>query len=325
MPIADYEFPVEQCDIPEIRRASLEQYRAYRRHCLEYLRGESPTSVMNQVYTLAWRTAVFRTLNEARRLEPERTVSGVFWELTTDGYVSLMSIGIRRLVDRDSRTDSLWTLITAAEKRPELLTREKYVCYDGLPFDNEAKQRKIYSNTDWSKHPRVEWLPTTGPDAWATSELLHKAFDKITSHTGKRRRLDRINPGILARLKDALEHPTILRVCSLADTRIAHAERHAVADDAVGASFNDFDTALGQIVKIANYLSTTFFNDAAFASIVPTPQFDVLEGLDAPWVTEENLDRLHKFWRELSSTMDAWTSEEPDFTFLSSTPGSTAS
>lgn len=318
MPIDDYNYPVERCDIPEVRRAVLEEYRKYRHRCLEYLRGSSPTSVMNQVYDLAWKTAVFRTMNEARRLEPRRTVSGALWELTTDGYVGLMSIGIRKLVDRDSRTDSIWRLLTVAEKCPELLTREMFVCYDGLPFDYEAKRREIDSNTDWSKEPTVRWLPTRGPEAWPSAELSHKAFDKLTSHKGERKRLDRIDAVVLDQLKKALSHPAIEKVCTLAVKQIVHAERHASPDDRpVGPSFNDFDAALGQIVKIANHLSTAFFNDAAFGSIVPTPQFDVLKGLDAPWVTKKNLGRLDDFWWELAESMAKWTDEEPDYSFTS--------
>jgi hypothetical protein len=56
------------------------------------MRGTADTSVMNQVHDHAWHTAVFRTLNEARRIEPDRPVSGALWELTTAGYASLMTL-----------------------------------------------------------------------------------------------------------------------------------------------------------------------------------------------------------------------------------------
>ncbi len=107
----EYRYSLEDCDVPEVRRAALGEYRIFRRKCLEYIRGAADTSVMNQVHDLAWHTVVFRTLNEARRLEPERLVNGALWELTTAGYASLMSLGIRKLVDRNSRTDSLWNVV----------------------------------------------------------------------------------------------------------------------------------------------------------------------------------------------------------------------
>jgi hypothetical protein len=124
----EYEYPIEQCDVPAVRRPALTEYRLFRRKCLEYLRGNAPTSVMNQVHNLAWHTAVFRTLNEARRLEPERAVNGAMWELIGHGYASLMTLGIRKLVDRDPRTDSVWNVIAQIEKRPELLHDESTSC-----------------------------------------------------------------------------------------------------------------------------------------------------------------------------------------------------
>jgi len=56
---------------------------------------------MNQVQELAWHTATFRTLNEARRIEPDRAVNGAMWELMIAGYANLMTLGIRGLVDKD--------------------------------------------------------------------------------------------------------------------------------------------------------------------------------------------------------------------------------
>jgi hypothetical protein len=76
--IPQYEYTVEQCDVPKVRRGALREYRQFRRKCLEYLRDDTNTSVMNQVHDLAWHTAVFRTLNEARRLEQDRAVNGAY-------------------------------------------------------------------------------------------------------------------------------------------------------------------------------------------------------------------------------------------------------
>ena len=120
MSIPDYEYRVEQCDIPAVRQPALSEYRTFRRKCLEYMRGNASTSVMNQVHDLAWHTAVFRTLNEARRLESQKLVNGAMWQLITEGYASLMTLGIRRLVDKDPRTNSVSNVIAFVERRSEL-------------------------------------------------------------------------------------------------------------------------------------------------------------------------------------------------------------
>lgn len=241
------------------------------------------------------------------------TVNGALWELTTAGYASLMALGIRKLVDRDPRTDSVWNVIAAIGRRPELLTREKYVCYDGLPYDYEAVKQKYVESLDLRGGVNVRWTPTTGPEAWSTSEMMHQAFDKLAGIKGKRRRTDTVQPELLQALKDGLSHQAIEKVCAMADRLVAHAERVAESADPIPiATYNDIDEALKRIVKVASFLSSSFFFDTSLGSVVPTPQFDVLEGLDAPWATTANLPHLHQYWNELSSSMSEWPNSTHD-------------
>lgn len=316
MSISEYKYGLEECDVPEVRRAALAEYRIFRQKCIEYMRGVADTSVMNQVHDLAWHTVVFRTLNEARRLEPKHTVNGALWELTTAGYANLMSLGIRKLVDKNPSTNSLWNLAALVERRPELLTREKFVCYDGLPYDYEAVHQEDIKSLDMQNRRQIRWLPNTGPNAWTTSEMLHKEFDKLSAvDTTKRRREDKIQPSVLTAVKVGLSHPAIEKVRTLADRRVAHAERLSESADPIPtATYDDIDQALQQIVKVANFFSTSFFYDAVFGSVVPIPQFDVLEGLDQPWITTKNIPALHKYWDELSESIDNWAySTNEDF------------
>lgn len=310
MAVPTYDFSIDQCDVPAVRHAALAEYRKFRSKCLEYINGDAPTSVMNQVHDLAWHTAVFRTLNEGRRLEPDRRVSGALWELTTTGYASLMTLGIRRLVDRDPRTDSIWNVLAQVEKRPELLTREFFVSYDGLPFDYEAVMKEHIASLKSEDMGRVTWQETRGPKAWSMSELMHKAFDRMSTVSDRRKRSDKLSTAVVAQLRAHLEHPAIKTVCTLADKRMAHAERLSASSGAEPVvTYQDIDDALRQLVQVANYVSANFFYDSAFGSVVATPQFDVLEGLDQPWVTTESLPALHQHWRDISSAMDAWADD----------------
>jgi hypothetical protein len=308
-----FDYPVDACDVPAVRRKSLTEYRLFRGKCLDYLRGDSPTSVMNQVRELAWHTAVFRTLNEARRLDADRPVNGALWELTTAGFVNLMTLGIRRLVDADPRTDSLWNVVAQVEKRPELLTREKFVCYDGLPFDVAMAHARHAATLDMTQGYWVGSMSTKGPLAWATAEMLHKGFDALSGWPSSRRRLDTIDVSVLANLKAALQSPCIEAVCTLADKRMAHAERLPESAAALPAvTFDDVDQALCTLVRVANFLCSRFFYDVAFASVVPTPQFDVLEALDQPWVSSVHLPALHRHWQRISDTMGEWAVQTAD-------------
>ncbi len=284
------------------------------------MRGDDDTSVMNQVYDLAWKTVTFRTLNEARRIEPNRMVNGSLWELTNAGYVSLVSLGIRKLVDKDPKTHSLWNVITTVEKRPELLTRENFVCYDGLPYDYATVRDNDLTSLDVNNAVRVRWLPTTGPKAWTTSEMLHKAFDKLSNtDASKRNRTDKIQSSIFAAVKRGLSDPAIENVCNLANRRIAHAQRLSESSSLIPTTtYDDISNALKQVVNVANFLSTSFFYDTAFGSVVPVPQFDVLEALDQPWITSDNMPALRRYWSELSDSMDSWTANASEEFFPTS-------
>jgi hypothetical protein len=302
-----YRYSVNECDIPEARKKSLNEYRVFRQKCLEYLVGDSETSVMNQVHNLAWYTVVFRTLNEARRIEHERKVNGALWELVAAGYGGLLTLGIRKLVDKDPRTDSLWNVIDLIKKRPELFTREKFICYDGLPYDCALAQKKYYQKLTNEEFTKPHWLPTKGTEAWGTSEMMHRAFDDLSGNPSKRKREDKIQSSILEKLIEQLNHPAVLKVSNMVNQQIAHAER--LSDDVRLSSvitYDDVNEAFKQVVQVANFLLESFFYDVALGSIVPTPQFDVLDALDAPWVKAENLDLLQKYWQQQSNEMDGW-------------------
>lgn len=312
MGIPEYEYSVEECDVPEVRRGSLRAYRAFRRKCLEYLRGDVDTSVMNQIHGLAWHTAVFGSLNEARRIEQDRSINGALWELATAGYVSLMALGIRKLVDRDDRVDSLWNVLEQVERHPEMLTREKFVCYDGLPYDYQSVYQDHVSSM--VVNDVVRSLPTKGPQAWAVSEMLHKAFDQLSGAKPEmRKRVDRINLTLVSTLKDALRNPAIKKVCTIADKRIAHAERFSKTSKPIPtATYSDINQSFKQVVRVASFLSSSFFYDAAIGSVMPTPQFDVFKSLGQPWVMTDNIPALSGYWSELSRTMDEWADSAAD-------------
>lgn len=70
-----YLYTVKQCDVVESARKKVAAYRVFRDSCLDMIRSDSDTSIANQVHDLAWHTAVFRTLNEARRIDEKRDVT----------------------------------------------------------------------------------------------------------------------------------------------------------------------------------------------------------------------------------------------------------
>jgi hypothetical protein len=305
MAMTTYEYAIEDCDVPEVRHGKLTEYRKLRSKCLDLLGDSADTSVGNQIRNLAWQTTVFRTLNEGRRLESTRPVNGALWELITAGYANLVTLGIRKLVDTHDRSGSVPIILKMLEQQSELLTREMFVCYDGLPYDY-GKVKRSEDARVLRQNNGVWWGKTRGPLAWSTSERMHEFFDRFTGNKDRRMRDDRIPRAIFDTLKAQLSHPAIEKVCTFVDKHVAHAERidQSAAPIPV-ATYNDVDAALRQIVRVTSFISSAIFADA-LGSVVPTPQFDVLEHLDQPWVTTSNIAALQQHWDELSSRMDSW-------------------
>jgi hypothetical protein len=302
-----YKYTLNQCDVPNDRRPQLKRYREQRAKWIEMLRGSNAASVTHQLHDLAWDTAVFQTLNEARRIEPDRPVNGPLWDLLTNGYVSRMVLGIRRLVDHVDSTTGLHSILSNVRKHHVLMTRENYVCHDALPFDPRPARDKFYEEN------RLElgetgafWLKNEGPESFATSERRHETFDRLCESspaTGSRD--ERISLEVLDRLEASLKSPEIKHVRLLANKRFAHSARMTRrAEERLRLTFNDLEVALQQIAGVANFLSANVFFDAAFGSVVPTPQFDQLEHLDQSWALTDNLAALRSHWENLGARMN---------------------
>lgn len=260
MPTHDYEYPIDQCNVPPAQRESLKGYREFRQKCLDDLFGDSDTSVANQLHALAWDSAVFKTLNEARRLEPERAVNGALWELTASGYASLMTVGIRKLVDADKRSNSVSNVLNYVECNLKLMTRENFVCSDGVPYDYEAVQKTWWQLMDWKKQGSRS-IPTKGPQAWGISEMMHQAFDMLSGVDKKedRTRADSVQPELLKKLKDSLSDSAIESVRNLVRKVIAHADRSAASKDVFKqVTYNQIDKAFEKIVRVASCVSALF-------------------------------------------------------------------
>ncbi|GLO54944.1 hypothetical protein PPUJ20066_09800 [Pseudomonas putida] len=306
-----YLFPITHCDVDDRSRKKVAVYRDFRDACLERIRGESDTSIASQVHDLSWHTAVFKSLNEARRLEENRDVNGPMWHLIVAGYANIMTLGIRKLVDQDPKAGSVWNLIDRIAKRPDLLTRELYVCHDGVPYDFEAVRERLKPQ-GYMPPGTVRWISPFGPDAWSTSQLMHESFDRLCAHPKQRKRTDQIDMDYFEGLKKSLTSSCIGRVKALASKRMAHAERRSEHADAIPeVTYEDVDEALKIIVSVTNWISTNVFADNAFGSVVATPEFEPMEYLDQPWVTPQNIPALEQHWRELADTMDGWADADP--------------
>src|SRR5258708_10542607 len=119
------------------------------------------------------------------------------------GHVATQVLAIRRLVD-DGNSDiiSLRRLVKDMRRNFALFTRENFVCFDGLPYDYEAVQRKEMMERIGAG---VFWGETSGPAAHSTSRMAHEQFDRLACiRPENRRREDRLPISLVTTIERCL-------------------------------------------------------------------------------------------------------------------------
>ena len=182
---------------------------------------------------MLWDYALFITVNELRDIavkEPENDVgfNGPVIHLFDAGFATTQAIAIRRLIEKP-KNNPKWAIISVrqllneVEKNLDLMTRENYVCYNGLPYDYDLVQQKWLSSLPVNKSGiHSGSLPTEGPNAFFISERAHKSFDVLAQVTPRNRsRNDRTKIEVLEHLESEIKKCDNIK--KYVDKFIAHA------------------------------------------------------------------------------------------------------
>jgi hypothetical protein len=184
-----------------------------------------------------------------------------------------------------------------------LLTRENCVCFDGLPYDHEAVQkREMITHTQAGRGPW--WAERSGPNAHNTSRMMHEQFDKLAGiDPMKRTREDRLPDSLRTTIEGWLDDSEACTLANWSHAYLAHAggpqqrERTAAqlvtADKITGAT-----KALARVTEgISRWL---LFASGRTVSLMPVAQFNPFERLDAQIMKTEALQDAWKLWHQLS-------------------------
>ncbi len=315
-----YEYPISVCNVKD--RAKLETFRAKRAEWISWLSGDDTHSIWPTINETLWDYILFQTINDLRREaseHPDKDVgfnSGVL-RLLDAGFVTTQAAAIRRLTDKPSADPakgvlSLRRLIKDIAEHRDIITREVYVSYDGLPYDPDIPklawiEEKSRKETDSSAF----WLPTTGPDAWDTAEVVHSNFDRLSGVEPTARSREDV---ILPKWFDDLEQR--LSICDsvrkFVDKFVAHAadpvSREGLSAEEKGITLGRLQDALKSIYQVATFIYGPLLWEGTYGA-VPTPQFDHLENLDLCWVQPNRLEFVHDCWNRHLATVEAWEQE----------------
>jgi len=287
------------CDVADKQRLAV--FRQKRSEWRDALIGPDLHSIENQIIIILLDDAIFRTVNEARRLivEVQHDKKGFnrdVIDLLDKGFVASQIMAIRRLTEKgfpdpDKAVISLAPLLADMERNRELLTREHYVCYDGTLFDYPPGKISDPENFHWRRR--------------------QETFDRLSSKKNKtRQRQDGVEGDLFAKLKKELGACDDFR--AYVNKFVAHAAAPSAKRDQIKAkerriTLNKFDEAYRAIIHVASFLSVELLHGHSLGH-VPTPYQNHLENLDKPMILESEFTAISKYWHKRVQKVERWGS-----------------
>jgi hypothetical protein len=307
-----YSYDIRDCDV--VDRAALNSFRQKRAQWSNWLDDDPDHAIWNVVHTLVWRDTTFTALSKLALENPESPLHApLLAETIVNGHVTMQVLALRRLTDRGSGVISLPTLIKDLKRHWHLLTRENFVCFDGLPYDHEAAAREYWAD----KEPGVAiWVETAGPKAYGTSGLLHAQFDRLAGiDAANRSRSDCLPRSLITKVEGWLLNSGAEEVAKWSHPYLAHAgnsqDREAIAH--IQVTNDKITAAIRDVARVAEALSgEILYIGGRTGSLMPVAQYDVFERLERPIALQLQRDAAEDVWNTKSREWDAALSDVRD-------------
>ena len=314
----NYKYPISQCDVPPERRSQLESYRAKRQQWLTWLDGDEHHAIWTNLSSMVWTDVSYRTLREVVIGQDERNETGCLHnalvaEQIIQGYIARQVLGIRRLLDKTSGVISLRRLILDMRSNWALFTRENYVCHDGLPFDYDGVMlREMAAHVNKGAF----WGSTSGPDAWAASQMAHEQFDRLAGvNPGMRTREDRLPKALLGTIDSWLDGSGADQLADWSHQYLAHAggpdRRKQIEEGLVTA--DRISDAIKTLVRATEAVAAyVLFASGRLNGLVPVAQFDQFEHLSRPAMQPGRESEVSALWDRLHGERDTYAAGVED-------------
>lgn len=301
-----YKTPIDQCDV--VDRKKLEAYRDKRYEWLSWyeLRKGEPNTVQQQLFTMMFLDMEYRLLASARHGADQTfsAQSGLLAHFLDQGYVATQVLAIRKLLDGRKDVFSLRRLLQDISDHRQLITRENYVCHDGLPYDSEAWQSQAQG-----VEVQIWGIQAPGLGRFLGSRVRHEMFDKLSGvPPAARQREDLIKVDIFAKLKNLLMNSTAEKIVLLSHKFFAHAatedSRGTLAFS--GIKLTDVDEVQRAFVRVERAITDLLLFIAIARQVVPMPPLGMLNGLEHPYASTEAIKKMDTIWDQLAEERNQW-------------------
>lgn len=299
---AAYDFEVSECFA--LDKTALNSFRQKRAQWVDWLDDDPEHAIWTAISGLVWRDTAFAAISKLARDNPEGPLNTtLIGEAIVTGHVTTQVLALRRLIDRGSNVISLPRLIRDLKRHRELLTRENFVCYDGLPYNYLEVM-----DADFREQPGMRWRETKGPKAWGTSQLLHQHFDRLTGvQSANRNRNDVIPESLIVKIEGWLLNSGAEEIAKWSHKYLAHAgmsqDREAIAH--IQVTNNKITAAIRDVARVTEALSAQIlYAGGRMNALMPVAQFDVFDRLESPVATEPEQSAAADEWKSKSDEWD---------------------
>ena len=320
-----YSYTIDQCDVGN--KALLGEFRTTYAEWVQWFNEDPHHNVCDQINEMMWNDAAYRAFREAERFSSEQSPTAssneMLGKFLDRGYVSTQILDICKITDASSSDPkkgviSLRRMVDDIAKNRELMTRENYVCFDGLPYDYEKVWQAEMDALTPDQIGQARYRHTKGPQAWGTSERIHAAFDRLSGVDAQQRsRTDLISEKVFETINKWFKAPVLDTLRTHRNKFIGHAadatSRNAAPLSSTGLTLNELAEAQRIVIRIANAVGGNILYMHSIGGPVPTPQFDQFKNLHLPLIPEVQMQEMHKWWADHASEREAWTREPVDF------------
>lgn len=300
------------------KKAQCREYEAKRTEWTRWLDGDDRHSVMNQITRMIWDAAIFRVINEARRLAPKDLeggvqLNGMIHDLINRGFFVGQANAIRRLTDKSLAAGSrgvysLHGLLEDMEKHAHLITREHIFAAEGLAYDGKPVREAFEEYCQQQERAGNGGCGVPNSLDWLRVDERHRQIDRLAGVAkNKRSRKDAVRPECFGRLKKKLD--VCGKLSAYVDKFIAHAatpgSRALVKADELNITLGNLWEAHEAVCTVANFVDVYLLTGTSHGFLA-VPQYNQFKYIDQPLIAKEVVARLHEVWHEYDLETHKW-------------------
>lgn len=309
-----YAYKLAQCDVSDENRKALESYRSKRLLWQSWIDDDEHHAIWQVLQGMVWQDVVFRSLIDLAVNDSDSALhNSLLTEALLGGHVATQILALRRLIDDGSTVLSLRRLLKDIKQNASLITRENFVCFDGLPYDcDKVREQELIAMAQKGGSGGF-WAERTGPKAWSASEALHTQFDLMTDiDPANRRRGDTLPATVFKTVERSLLASGAEELADWSHVYLAHAgspeARKGIAH--LKVTSEKISQTTRALCRVTEAISLWILGiSGRSAAVMPVAQFSPFAMLDHPVMKPEARDNAFELWHRLADERNAYLAD----------------